>query len=57
MSAATLTIGQKERGTLHWQVPSAILPSLSWIWLVILVLAALTALTLRGESRRVDSAA
>ena len=46
-----------KRGTLHWQVPSAILPSLSWIWLVILVLAALTALTLRGESRRVDSAA
>ena len=46
-----------KRGTLHWQAPSAILPSLSWIWLVILVLAALTALTLRGESRRVDSAA
>ena len=46
-----------KRGTLHWQVPSAILPSLSWIWLLILVLAALTALTLRGESRRVDSAA
>ena len=46
-----------KRGTLDWQVPSAILPSLSWIWLVILVLAALTALTLRGESRRVDSAA
>jgi hypothetical protein len=46
-----------KRGTLDWQVPSAILPSLSWSWLVILVLAALTALTLRGESRRVDSAA
>jgi len=46
-----------KRGTLDQQIPSAILPSLSWIWLVILVLAALTALTLRGESRRVDSAA
>ena len=46
-----------KRGTLDQQIPSAILPSLSWIWLVILVLAALTALTLRRESRRVDSAA
>jgi len=46
-----------KRGTLDRQIPSAILPSLSWIWLVILVLAALTALTLRRESRRVDSAA
>ncbi len=46
-----------KRGTLEWKIPSAILPSLSEIWLVILVLAALTALALRGESRRVDSAA
>ena len=39
-----------KRGTIDWKIPSAILPSLSWIWLVILVLAALTALALRAES-------
>ena len=44
-----------KRGTLDWKIPSAILPSLSWIWLAILVLAALTGLALRAESRSVDS--
>jgi len=44
-----------KRGTLDWKIPGAILPSLSWIWLVILVLAALTALALRAESLSVDS--
>ena len=38
-----------KRGTLDWRIPSAILPSLSWVWLAILVLAALTALALRAE--------
>lgn len=46
-----------KRGTLDWGIPSAILPSLSWIWVVILVLAALAALALRAESRSVDSPA
>ncbi|MCZ7589543.1 MAG: hypothetical protein M5U27_11965 [Gaiella sp.] len=44
-----------KRGTLDWKIPSAIHPSLTWIWLAILVLAALTALALRREARRVDS--
>ena len=44
-----------KRGTLDWRIPDAILPSLSWIWVAILVLAALTALVLRAESRSVDS--
>jgi len=44
-----------KRGTLDWKIPSAILPSLSWVWLAILVLAALTALALRREGRRIDS--
>jgi len=44
-----------KRGTLDRKIPDAILPSLSWIWLVILVLAALTALALRAESRSVHS--
>ena len=44
-----------KRGTLDWKIPSALLPSISWIWLVILVLGTLTALALRAESRRVDS--
>jgi hypothetical protein len=46
-----------KRGTLDWKIPSAILPSLSWIWLVIVLLGALTALALRAEARRVDSPA
>jgi hypothetical protein len=46
-----------KRGTLDWKIPSAILPSVSWIWLVIVVLGALTALALRAEARRVDSRA
>ncbi len=46
-----------KRGTLDWTIPSAILPSLSWVWLAILVIAALTALVLLGESRRIDSPA
>jgi hypothetical protein len=44
-----------KRGTLDWKIPDAILPSLSWIWVAILVLAGLTALALRAESRSVDS--
>jgi hypothetical protein len=44
-----------KRGTLDWKIPAAILPSLSWIWVAILVLAGLTALVLRAESRSVDS--
>ena len=46
-----------KRGTIDGKIPSAILPSLSWVWLLILVLAVLTALALRAESRRVDSPA
>ena len=46
-----------KRGTLDWKIPSAILPSVSWIWLVIVVLGVLTALALRAEARRVDSRA
>jgi hypothetical protein len=46
-----------KRGTLEWKIPEAILPSLAWVWLAILVLAALTALALRAESRRIDSPA
>jgi hypothetical protein len=46
-----------KRGTLEWKIPDAILPSLSWIWLAILLLAALTALVLLAESRGVDSPA
>ena len=46
-----------KRGTLDWKIPSAILPSLSWVWLAILVLAAATAFALWRESRRVDSPA
>jgi len=46
-----------KRGTFEWKIPEAILPSLSWVWLAILVLGALTALALRGESRRIDSPA
>ena len=46
-----------KRGTLDWKIPSALLPSISWIWLVILVVGALTALALHAESRRVDSPA
>lgn len=44
-----------KRGTLEWKIPSAILPSLSWVWLAILLLAGLTALALRREGRRIDS--
>jgi hypothetical protein len=46
-----------KRGTLDWKIPGAILPSLSWVCLVILALAVLTALALWRESRRVDSPA
>jgi hypothetical protein len=46
-----------KRGTLDWKIPGAILPSLSWVWLVILALAVLTALALWRESRGVDSPA
>jgi hypothetical protein len=46
-----------KRGTLDWKIPEAILPSFSAVWFVIIVLAALTALALRGESRRIDSPA
>ncbi len=46
-----------KRGTLGWKIPDAILPSLSAVWLAIFAIAALTALALRGESRRIDSPA
>jgi len=46
-----------KRGTLDWKIPEAILPSLSAVWLAIVVLAGLTALALLAESRRVDSPA
>ena len=46
-----------KRGTLDWKIPSAISPTLAWVWLVILALAALTAAVLRRESRRVGSPA
>lgn len=46
-----------KRGTLDWKIPSAIYPKLAWIWLVVLVLGALTGLALRAEARRVDSPA
>lgn len=46
-----------KRGTLDWKIPSVILPSLSAIWLAILVLAAATALALQAETRHVDSPA
>jgi TRAP-type C4-dicarboxylate transport system permease small subunit len=42
---------------LYWKIPEAILPSLSAVWLAIFAIAALTALALRGESRRIDSPA
>lgn len=41
-----------KRGWLDWRIPSALEPSLAWIWLVILVLAALTAVALRRETER-----
>ena len=46
-----------KRGTLEWKIPSAIYPKLAWIWLVIILLGAATALVLRREARRVDSPA
>lgn len=46
-----------KRGTLDWKIPSAIYPTLAWIWLVIILLGAATALVLRREARRVDSPA
>ena len=44
-----------KRGTLDWKIPSAILPKLSWVWLVIVLLGASTAWLLSREARRVDS--
>ena len=45
-----------KRGTVDWKIPSALEPRPEPIWLVILVLAALTgAGALRAESRSVDS--
>jgi hypothetical protein len=46
-----------KRGTLDWKIPSAILPKLAWIWLVILLLGALTAWVLSREAPGVDSPA
>jgi hypothetical protein len=46
-----------KRGTLDWKIPSAILPKLAWIWLVIVLLGALTAWVLSREARGVDSPA
>ena len=48
----------EKRGWSDWKFPSALRPTLGWIWLVILGLAVLTAVVLRRESRavaRVDS--
>ena len=39
-----------KRGWLDWKIPSAIYPKLAWIWLVILLLGALTAVVLKRES-------
>jgi hypothetical protein len=44
-----------KRGTLDWKIPSAILPKLAWVWLVIVLLGASTAWLLSREARRVDS--
>lgn len=41
-----------KRGRAVWTIPSALHPSLTWIWLVILGLAALTTAALAHESRR-----
>lgn len=38
-----------KRGWLDWKIPSALEPSLGWIWLVILGIAAVTAIVLRRE--------
>jgi hypothetical protein len=40
-----------KRGWLDWKIPSALQPDLAPIWLVVLGLAALTALALRWEAR------
>jgi hypothetical protein len=40
-----------KRGWLDWKIPSALQPDLAAIWLVVLGLAALTALALRWEAR------
>jgi hypothetical protein len=44
-----------KRGWLDRKIPSALEPRLAWIWLVVLGLAAVTALVLRHESRCVQS--
>jgi hypothetical protein len=41
-----------KRGWLDWKIPSALTPKLAWVWLVVLALAALTAVALRFEDRR-----
>jgi hypothetical protein len=41
-----------KRGTIDWQIPSALQPGLGWIWLVVLGLAALLALALGRERPR-----
>jgi hypothetical protein len=41
-----------KRGWLDWRIPSALHPKLEWIWLVILGVAAVTALVLRRETER-----
>ena len=41
-----------KRGWLDWKIPSALNPKLAWIWLVVLALAAVTAVALRFEDRR-----
>ena len=40
-----------KRGWVDWRIPSALQPDLAPIWLVVLALAALTALALRWEAR------
>jgi hypothetical protein len=46
-----------KRGTIDWAIPAAITPTVSWVWLAVLALAAVTVLVLRLESRSVDSPA
>lgn len=46
-----------KRGWVHWQIPSALLPRLTPIWLVVLAIAAATAFALRHELLRDRQAA
>ena len=48
-----------KRGTVDWQIPSALQPTIEPIWVVVLALTAVAALVLHGETAtrpNVDSA-